>query len=471
MRNLVLISSVVLLFLLNTCIGEKNSQQGVERDLKEIKKRGKLIVVTNYNSIDYFVFRGQPMGFQFELLQRFAEYSGLQLEIVANNDFEDIKNKLIEGDYDLIASGIPVTLDKNSYLSFTEPLMQSRQVLVQRKPDNWKTLNLDQINNFLVNSPLALNGKTVVVQRGTSYATRLRNIEEEIGGNIDIVEVSEDEEHIMQFVAGGEIDYTICDEGTALVNKTYFPQLDVSTVVGFPQNISWAVRKNSKELLSELNKWIVYVRESSQLAVLYNKYYQNQWSSQIVNSDYYVLNTGRISPYDEEIKEFSHSLNWDWRLLASLIYKESNFNPSVTSYAGAYGLMQITPATAQRFGVDSVRSAMPNTNMAIGVMLLKWLDQKMIEYIKDPNERIKFVLASYNVGIGHVIDAMLLTKKYNKDMTRWDDVQVFLLNKSKPQYYKDPIVKFGYCGGVQTVTYVSDVLSLYKHYKNIAQGN
>jgi membrane-bound lytic murein transglycosylase F len=437
-------------------------------DLKEIRERGKLIAVTNFNTTDYFIYGGKPMGFEYELLQRFAEYSGLQLEIIVSNDVGDLTAKLLNGNCDLIAVALPVTSNNSKFLSFAEPLMQSRQVLVQRKPDNWKDISASDISNQLVRSPIELNKKTIVVQRGTAYAQRLRNIANETGNEIEIVEVPEDEEQIIQFVAGGEVDYTVCDERIAQVNQHYYPQIDANTIVSFPQNLSWAVRKNSNKLLKELNTWLIQYKRSQQYALLYAKYYQNHWTAQMVNSDYFVLNSGRLSPYDDYIKKYSDQLHWDWRLLASLIYQESNFNPSVQSNVGAYGLMQITPATALRFGVDNVHQAAPITNIAVGVMLLNWLDKKLKIYVSDPNERVKFVLAAYNIGLGHIFDAQLLAKKYGKNMTKWDDVKEFLLNKSYPKFYNDPLVKFGYCGGTQTVNYVADVLGRFKHYKNIA---
>lgn len=436
MRKIVVVALFVALWvLLTTCINDSGYNTSLNVDLKEIRKRGKLVAISNFNTIDYFIYNGQPLGFQFELLQRFSEYSGLQLEIIASNDLDDITSKLLDGQCDLVAVCLPVTSESDKYFAFTEPLMQSKQVLVQRKPDNLKNLSDTSYSDQLIKNPLDLGGKTVVVQRNTAYVQRLKNIANEIGKNIEIVEVPEDEEQLIQFVAGGEIDYTVCDERVAQVNQNYYPQIDVSTVLSFQQNLSWAVRKNSKMLLAELNRWLQRYKYSQQYVMLYNKYFQNQWSSQMFNSNYFVLNSGRISPYDDEIKRYSEELHWDWRLLASLMYQESNFNPAVKSWAGAYGLMQIMPSTAQRFGMDAKS---PQSNMAIGVKLLKWLDIRFSSIVPDKAERLKFVLAAYNVGIGHVIDAQMLAKKYNKNMFKWDDVKVFLLNKSNPKYYNDP---------------------------------
>jgi membrane-bound lytic murein transglycosylase F len=312
-----------------------------------------------------------------------------------------------------------------------------------------------------------LDNKTIVVPRASAYAQRLKNLAAETGIHIHVVEVPENEEQLIRMVATGEIDYTVTTELLAEVNKKYFPQLHASIVLSFPQNLAWAVRTTSPELLSSLNQFIRVQKQTSRLAILRNKYYQNQWANYMVNSDYFVLHSGMLSPYDDIIRQYSEELGWDWRLLAALIYQESNFNAQSKSQRGAIGLMQLLPATAYLFGADTVSLQKPATNIAVGVKYLKWLDAKFQPIVKQKEERIKFVLAAYNIGIGHIFDAQMLAKKYGREMSRWSDVRQFLLNKRYPQYYSDPVVRFGQCWGDQTDNYVSSVLSVYMHYKNL----
>lgn len=157
---------------------------------------------------------------------------------------------------------------------------------------------------------------------------------------------------------------------------------------------------------------------------------------------------------------------WDWRLIASIIYQESRFDPEAESWAGAMGLMQLMPETADIFGVIEIYK--PRENITGGLKLLNWLDKQLMDSIPDRNERLKFVLASYNVGLGHVKDAQRLAKKYGKDPFLWEDnVDYFLLNKSASKYYKDPVVRWGYCRGEEPFHYVSDVLERYGHYTNL----
>jgi membrane-bound lytic murein transglycosylase F len=93
-------------------------------------------------------------------------------------------------------------------------------------------------------------------------------------------------------------------------------------------------------------------RSTIEYRLLYAKYFQNHRSARMVQSDFYVLASGRISPYDDLIRKYSEEIGWDWRLLASMIYQESRFLPDAQSWAGADGLMQLMPNTARRFGVN-----------------------------------------------------------------------------------------------------------------------
>ena len=182
-----------------------------------------------------------------------------------------------------------------------------------------------------------------------------------------------------------------------------------------------------------------------------------------MSSDYSSLSGNKLSPYDAYIKKGAAALNWDWRLLASVIYQESNFQPNVRSWAGAVGLMQLMPETGRFFGVSNLQD--PVENMNTGVRLLKYLDDYWIKFVPDSTARLKFVLASYNVGLSHVIDARKLSVKYNKDASKWEPVKEFLILKNDPKYYRDPVAVAGYCYCQDAVTYVNDVLQRFEEYK------
>jgi len=438
------------------------------KDLPQIVEQGKLIAITDYNSTNYFIYRGQPMGYQFELLQDLADHLNIRLEVVVSNNLEETFNCLMMGDCDLIAMNLTVTRERRKKFDFTVPHSQTRQVLVQRKPDGWEKMNKNQVEWSLIRNQIQLGEKKVYVQQNSAYYIRMLNLEEEIGENINIIDVPEEAETLIMLVADGQIDYTVCDENVALVNQTYYPNLDVQTAVSFPQNLAWAVNTGADDLRKEINKWLSEYRKSTRYAVIYNKYFKNRRSASIVKSDLFTLSSGKISVYDDHIKKYSKEIGWDWRLLASLIYQESRFDPKARSWAGANGLMQLMPSTARRFGVTT--SSPAKEQIRAGTEFIEWLDKRFEEAVPDPEERIKFILAAYNVGPGHIFDAITLTRKHNMDPTLWHgNVEEYLLKKSDPKYFRDPDVKYGYARGRETYNFVYQVLDRYEHYKNLIE--
>lgn len=436
--------------------------------LDRVLREKKLVATTDYNSTNYFVYRGEPMGYQYELLKSFAEYLNVKLEIKIINDVEQSFECINLDQCDLIALGLTVTRERSKIVDFSEPLNQTRQMLVQRKPVNWRKMKtMDEIESELIRNPLDLAGRTVYIQKNTIFKSRLQNLSDEIGADINIVEDPDATvEELIDKVAKGEIDYTISDEYIALVNRKYYPDIDVNTAISFSQNVAWAVKKGASGLMDTLNTWLTDFKKSRKYVFLYNKYFKNSRTVNIAKSDYFSVDGGKISPYDQYIKKYSKLIGWDWRLLASLIYQESQFYPEARSWAGAFGLMQLMPHTAEKFGIDSLSS--PEDQIKAGVDFIKLLDKQFQDKIKDKNERTKFVLASYNAGIAHVYDARRLAEKYEHDPNIWENnVDFYLLNKSKPEFYNDSVVKYGYCRGDEPYNFVYEILDRYEHYKNV----
>ncbi len=127
--------------------------------------------------------------------------------------------------------------------------------------------------------------------------------------------------------------------------------------------------------------------------------------------------------------------------------------------------MQLLPSTGELYGVTNMVD--PEQSLKAGAEYLHWLDGIWAKYVPDVEERRKFVLASYNAGQGHVLDARRLARKYGKNPERWEDVAQFLLLKSQPEYYDDPVVKSGYCRGTEPVNYVREILHRYDRYRQL----
>jgi len=176
-----------------------------------------------------------------------------------------------------------------------------------------------------------------------------------------------------------------------------------------------------------------------------------------------MLSKGVISNYDDLFKRYCRSMGWDWRLVAAQCYQESMFDPEAVSWAGAVGLMQIMPSTADHLGLSRDLMTNAEQNLAAATRYLHELEHEF-NYIHDRTERQNMVLASYNGGINHIQDAMRLAKRDNRNPQRWEDVRTYVLRLKEPQYYQDTLVRYGYMRGTETADYVDKIRARYQKY-------
>jgi membrane-bound lytic murein transglycosylase F len=450
----------------------KSYEDPVVFDLPQIKKRGALVAIVDNSSTGYFIYKGQPMGYEYDLLNLLSKHLKVRLEIKLTTSIDEAFQMLNNGKGDIIAYSLTVTKERKSRVAFTTSHFTTRQMLVQHKPEGWEEMTKDEIEKRLIRNQVALIGKQINVRKSSSYIERLNNLSHEIGGDIIVVEEPDsiETEGLIRKVATGIFDYTIADETVAYVNASYFPEIDVNTPISFPQQIAWALRKNSPDLLKAVNSWIKAVKRQPTFNVIFNRYFRSpRASAKRANSEFASISGDKISIYDDELKKAAKKIDWDWRLLASQMYQESLFDPRAKSWAGAIGLMQLMPETGRRFGAKNLYE--PKQNISAGTAYLKYLDRLWAKTISDDNERIKFVLASYNVGLGHVEDARNLTRKYGLDPTIWDgNVEKYLKLKSQKEYFTDPIVQSGYCRGEEPVNYVKEILVRFNQYKQLMNG-
>jgi len=438
----------------------------VDFDFDKIKKRGSLIAVLDNSSTSFFIYKGKRMGFEFDLLERFAEDIGVDLKIKITNDIQGAFAMLDNGNADIMAYHLTVTKERSAVVAFSNELNEVKQVLIQRKPKNWRKMKTHQIEASLIRNPLELVGKVVHVRQGSAFTSRLENLSDEIGGNIKIVEVlgQMDTETLIKQVSDDEIDFTVADSDIGMINAFYDSNIDAKTEISFPQKIAWAMRKNAPELKKEADNWLAGIKSKPDFNMIYDRYFKNTRSQKArVTSDFSSIGGGKLSIYDDLIKEGAANLSIDWMLLSSQIYQESKFDPKAKSWAGAKGLMQLTGISLKQFKVQKPFD--PLQNLKGGVRHMKWLEDYWEEKIPNEGERIKFVFGAYNVGQGHVMDAIRLTKKFGKNPENWDDVGFYLIQKSKSEFYNDPVVRFGYCRGIEPVNYVSEIFIRYEQYK------
>ncbi|TWJ13451.1 membrane-bound lytic murein transglycosylase F [Bacteroides zoogleoformans] len=448
----------VILSLLLCCIagcrGSHSTEENRHDGLQQIKDSGELVVLTLYSSTSYFIYRGQDMGFQYELSEQFAKSLGVKLRIEVVRSVHELIEQLQADKGDLIAYNLPITKEWKDSLIYCGEEIITHQVIVQRTGGGSKPLK----------DVTELIGKDVYVKPGKHYE-RLVNLDEELGGGIHIHQVTNDSistEDLIRQVAQGEIPYTVADNHVAQLNATYYPNLNIGLSISFDQRSSWAVRKDSPQLAAIADKWHAENVTSPAYTASMKRYFEI--SKTFLHSPILSLREGKISHYDDLFKKYAPEIDWDWRLLASLAYTESNFDTTAVSWAGAKGLMQLMPATARAMGVPAGKEQNPEESIKAAIKYIAATDKSFTQVPQD--ERINFVLASYNSGIGHVQDAMALAEKYGKKKYVWkDNVETFILLKSNEEYFTDPVCKNGYFRGIETCNFVRDIISRFEQYK------
>ncbi|HOD66377.1 MAG TPA: transporter substrate-binding domain-containing protein [candidate division Zixibacteria bacterium] len=458
------------LVLAAACAGCDRTLESADRhpaDLPQIKRRGVLRVLTAFSSTGYFVYRGRTMGFEHELLARLAEHLDLRLEVIPVRDIDSLIILLAAGEGDLVAYNLTVTAERAAQVAFAEPLTSTHQVLVQRKPELWRRMDPRVLESCLIRAPDSLAGRTVHVRHGSAYYERLVELAGEIAGAVDIeiVDGRVPTEELIRRVAAGDITYTVSDQNLAHIIAADYPNLDVGTAVGPPQQIAWAVSKSSPLLLAALNTWLRQFKRTPDYYAVYNKYYRNRKAfRQRPVGAWATVESDRLSPYDGLIRRHAAEIGWDWRLLAAVIYEESQFDPEAESQAGAAGLMQLLPSTAAHFGVIGDDIFDPARSIAAGAAYLDFLERQFSD-VPDTVERLKFALAAYNAGAARVQEARRLAERYGEDVRFWTDiVEDYLRLRADSPAVEDETLRFGYLRSAETADFVRDVFARYEHY-------
>lgn len=425
-----LLAAVVGYFTDYTHYAEK---EGNTFDLVDIQKRGYINVLMPVNTPGYYLYKGRPVGYEYEMASLLAKHLNVKLKIKTVDGVQDAVEKLQRGEGDLIAMTVDITSSIKEQVLFTHPFFMQRQVLVRRKPSSPR-LELNAHN-------ITTNAKIEKIRRAVPQ--------------IDLP---------VPLVANGAIPYTVSYEHTAKLFAFIYSNLDVSHAVSSPRPMAWSVRKNSPRLWLEISEWQKSVKKSGVSNFVYKKHFEMPvFSSTRMVSHYSSMGGKNISPYDDLLKKIGQRYNLDWRFLASVAQRESKFDAEVSSRSGALGLMQILPAYVELEEEEKLLN--PENNIDMGAKKLRELQRYWSKSIADSVERVKFVLASYNVGLTHVQDAVILAKKNTNDLS-WDaSVSKFLLKKNEAEYYTDPDMKAGKCNCKSVVNYVDDVIHFFEEYK------
>jgi len=451
-----------LLHKLNSFISEHHVIQTAEPnrkfDFKTLqKKKLPLRVITRNSPETYFLWRGELLGFEYELMRRFASLNNLKLEMVVADSYDEMLTMLKEGRGDMIAAGLSRT--ENRLVKIKQQKMQSSirynrvsELLVAHKES-------PKINNLT-----DLKDRVITVRRSSSFWQTA----EQLAKEYQVTLVAADEllatELLIAQVANRTIDLTLADSNLVAIEKNF--RNEIITPLTLNDNVPYAyvTRNNNPELLTSLNRFIRQHYRKTFYNVVKNKYFKNSTNQNKLRESRLQVGSD-LSPYDDIIKENVTEYHFDWRLIVSQMYQESRFDPLASNSTGAKGLMQMLPRTAEELGVTNLTE--PEQAISSGIRYLNWTRDRFSKNLP-VQEQIFFSLASYNAGFGHVKDAQRLARQLGLRDDKWfNHVEKAMLLLQQKEYYKKS--RFGYVRGTEPVNYVRDIHQRYLSYIRITQ--
>ena len=416
-----------------------------QRDWPQILEAGRLRLLTLNTPTTYYLWRGTQLGFDYELVQLFAEQHDLALEVHVASQHEELFAWLEEGRGDLIAAGLTPTQQRiERGLRFTQPYVTIRETFVT--------------GGRAITDLAQLAGQRVVVNPDTSYAATLANLQSQ--ADFELAFEARQTQAILESVAVGDIDATLADSHRAQLAATFYPNLNLGLAFE-ARGLAWAVRENQTELHGRLDEFVEQGYRGYEFNVRYNKYFVNQ--RRMAQQREGRITGESLSPFDGIVRPLAEEAGIDWRLVVSQMYQESGFEPQRVSFAGAEGLLQVLPRTAQEVGEDPHRLAEPEVGIRAGVRYLAWTRDRFSDL--PVGEQLLFALGAYNAGAGHVRDGRRLARRLGLDDSLWfDNVEQAMLKLSEPRYARE--ATHGYVRGAEVVRYVREIHDRYRAYRD-----
>lgn len=421
--------------------------------LDGIISKGEITVITRNTPHCYYLYCGYPIGFQYDLAKAFADFLGVKLKVKIVKNNTELIPALKTGKGAFIAACVPLSQERQKEVSFSNGYMEIRQHIIVRR------------DNQSIHWVEDLAGKAVHVRRGTSYQKQLEKLKQE-GLNLTII-LHDDlpTEELIRRVVDREIEVTIANNNTAMLNRLYYPEAFIAGPITNKESIAWAVNPGSEKLLEVMNSFFKAIKADGTFSEIYDRYYTEAVAFDYDGlSHYHEAIRTKLPAYSPIIKNAANKFGIDWVLIAAQMYQESKFNPHARSHAGAYGLMQLILPTAKALGVKNILN--PKENINAGVKHLKNLN----EFFKkaDGSDRLFISLAAYNVGKGHILDAQDIARKKGLDPYKWSSLAKTLPLLSQEKYYSKS--RYGYCRGSEPVNYIKQIIVYYDILKRKVKG-
>ena len=411
--------------------------------LQTIKQDNVIKVGILFDPTSYYIDASGAAGFEYELVNKFADYLDVNVELVPSYNFSELLPKLASGQVDIVVGGLANISDKDKQYRLSPPYAFIDQKLVfkqgRERPKSFEELE-----------------EPVTVGYGTDHIDVMNDA---IALNPDVqlnVIDNTDPTELLESLMAEEFSFTIADSHRLALMRRYYPDISVAFTIKKDVPLNWLLpQDNDDSLFAALIEFFGELHQNGELTALDDKYFGHVESFNYVDTRLFIKAIENVLPkYKSWFEEYAGDI--DWRLIAAQSYQESHWNPRAKSPTGVRGIMMLTQPTAKQMGVKSRLDA--ESNIRGGAKYINLLMQRIPKRINE-SERPWFALAAYNIGWGHVQDARRLTEKFGGDPDKWVDVKQHLPKLRQKKYYKT--TRYGFARGDEAVTYVSNIRRYY----------
>jgi membrane-bound lytic murein transglycosylase F len=449
---------LLLLFIVLAFVSGWISHSSLNEKVKKsrfdkIKQTKKLRVVLLNSPSTYYIGSNSPEGFEYDLLNSYAKYIGVELDITVVNTVNEALKYIDNPSIDIISASLPKTKSMVKKYNFGPAYLEVHQQMICNRSMIAKGTFPRDVEQ--------LKGLKISITQGTSYNDTIKELKDD-GYDINVTLTSSfSTEELLQEVSAHKIDCTIVNSNIYAINQRYYPEIALAFSISGSQQLAWVLAKGSDKLEADMYEWLNQFNQSTKLSALKDHYYSYAYFFNYYDTTmFYKRIKSRLPKYIKYFKRYSKIYGFEWELIAAQSYQESHWNSKAKSFTGVRGLMMLTRHTARLLGIKNRLS--PKQSIKGGVRHLN----QMLKNIPDKVEgedKMKFALAAYNVGMGHIQDAMSLAQKINLNQYLWNDLKKVLPLLSQKRYYKT--LKHGYARGNEPVRYVEAIYN----YKNILQ--
>tara|TARA_Y100000766_G_scaffold266209_1_gene260366 strand:- start:458 stop:1861 length:1404 start_codon:yes stop_codon:yes gene_type:complete len=437
--RIVLVTSVVSIFLYYF------QPQSIffENDLKRIVEKNKVTFVTRLGPTTYYEIKNKKFGYHYSIMKEFADFIDVELSIKVVNNIADARKMISSRDADIVSGWNIVDLGQDIKTSY--PYNRVDYVIVAKSNISRRS----NIEDKLLNNDIHAIESHVITNIDTKREKKLKySYKIWQDKNID---------DLLRMLNDNEIIFLLMSSDEFKILSKYYRDIKVVQRHSVNEAEYWVLPYNvGSDLQNKISEFFNVMIDNNRLAIIYRNFFGQQQHT-FVGSKIFIKDLIEIFPtYEFFFKEASRLFNFDWKLIASIGYQESRWKKDAVSYTGVKGIMMLTKDTAREVGVEDRKD--PKESIFGGVKYLRTIYNR-IDYDLDDKEKIWFAIAAYNIGLGHVEDAIKLAASDGVEIRKWSDIEPYILMLSQSEYYRQ--TKYGYARGWETVKYVKNIKQYY----------